>query len=236
VPLRVRRCLTASGLTFVAFALIAMAWTQFVAVRDLDEWVAERLNACASSSALIRDTFLGVTYLGSARFLIGLSITVAALLLLLGRWRLAIAYCGTQLIAVTLIEHAKLFFERKRPRFNGDFVLEGGFSFPSGHALGSMVAFGMLAYLWMILIRWPRVRRCGVLVCIILIALIGGSRPVLGVHYLSDVLGGYTLGAAWLLLALALIEDIRGHYDDGGSSKGGAGQSSGSGATSVIGS
>jgi len=213
-----------SGLALIAFALIAIAWTQFGQVRDFDESLAERLNAWARSSTWIPETFVTITYLGSARFLIGLSIVVLGCLLVLRRWRLAIAVCGTQLISVVLIDHAKLFFERPRPQFNGIFVREGGYSFPSGHALGSMVAFGMLAYLCTILIPSPRIRRCGVLFCCILIVLIAGSRPILGVHYFFDVLGGYTLGAAWLLLVIALIEDIRAHDVRCSAAKGGVGQ------------
>jgi undecaprenyl-diphosphatase len=214
----------ASGLALTAFALIAIAWTQFGIVRDFDQWVAERLNSAAQSAQWIPDSFLAITYFGSARFLIGLSIVVLGCLLILRRWRLAIAVCGTQLISVALIDHAKLLFERARPRFNGFFVREGGYSFPSGHALGSMVAYGMLAYLWMILVSQPRVRRCGVLIFCIFIVLIGGSRPILGVHYLSDVLGGFALGAAWLLLVIALIEDIRAHDVRWSGAKGGVGQ------------
>jgi undecaprenyl-diphosphatase len=82
----------------------------------------------------------------------------------------------------------------------------------------------MLAYLCTILISAPRMRRCGVLVCGILVVLIGGSRPVLGVHYFFDVLGGYMLGAAWLLLVIALIEDIRAHDVRYLAAQGGGGQ------------
>jgi undecaprenyl-diphosphatase len=224
VPPRIRRCLLASELSLALFALIALAWTQIAAVRDFDQTVAERLNTAAQSAQWIPDFFLAITYLGSARFLFGLSIVVLGCLLILRRWRLAIAVCGTQLISVTLIDHAKLLFERPRPPFNGFFVREGGYSFPSGHALGSMVAYGMLAYLWMTLVSSPRVRRCGVLVLCILIVLVGGSRPILGVHYLTDVLGGFALGAAWLLLAIALIEDIRAHDVRWSAAKGGGGQ------------
>src|SRR4029077_12122478 len=100
VPSPVRQCLMASGLALTVFALIAIAWTQFGGVRDFDESIAERLNGWARSSTWVPETFLAITYLGSARFLIGLSIVVIGCLLILRRWRLAIAVCGTQLISV----------------------------------------------------------------------------------------------------------------------------------------
>ena len=51
-----------------------------------------------------------------------------------------------------------------------------------------------------------------VALCAAFILLIGFSRPFLGVHYLSDILGGYALGAAWLAVAVAMIEDARAHH------------------------
>ena len=81
-----------------------------------------------------------------------------------------------------------------------------GWSFPSGHAMGSFVTYGFLAYL---LTRVPRVdvpRRTAVAVLAVLVLLIGFSRIYLGAHYLSDVIGGYAAAAVWLTFCILVTD------------------------------
>lgn len=70
-------------------------------------------------------------------------------------------------------------------------------SFPSGHALGSMVVYAVTAYLIAQLQAERWLRRLTIIIAALLIFLIGLSRVYLGVHYPSDVIGGYTVGFAW---------------------------------------
>jgi len=208
----VRPLLVSSGVALVAFAAIAGSWTLLPLVCEVDKTVALRLNDAAHASPAEVQFFLAVTFLGTSLFLVPLSIAIVVVLLLRGRWRLAAAWVITQLVGLVLIEKTKLAFDRLRPSFNGEFTTEDSYSFPSGHALGSLVAFGMLAYLFAIHVRRPAARRAGIVIAAALVLLIGFSRMFLGVHYFTDVLGGYALGAAWLAFALALIEDIRARY------------------------
>lgn len=78
----------------------------------------------------------------------------------------------------------------------------GGYSFPSGHALGSLVFFGVLAYLVWHVTRRPRLTLAAALASVIVTALVGYSRVALRQHHTGDVLSGYGLGAAWLVLIL----------------------------------
>lgn len=99
---------------------------------------------------------------------------------------------------------AKIFFNRPRPD-NAVYMIESN-SFPSGHAMISMVFYGFVAYL---LFRNTKNRLYKYLIfigSIILILLIGFSRLYLGVHYLSDVVVGYILGLFWLLIGIVLAE------------------------------
>jgi undecaprenyl-diphosphatase len=221
----VRRSLMTSAAALAVFGAVAAVLRWLPATAKLDESVALWLNQKAVAFPRAVEIFHGITYLGSSAFQIDLSIGVVLILLLYRQWRLASAWVIVELISIVLIERSKLFFGRARPTFNGLYVLEDSFSFPSGHALSSMVTFGMLAYLVAIGFEQSAIRRITVALCAALIVLIGFSRLILGVHYLSDVVGGYALGAAWLAFAVALLEDVRAHYGPAGAKSGGtAGQ------------
>lgn len=86
--------------------------------------------------------------------------------------------------------------------------LTAGFSFPSGHSSGSVVAYGMLAYLSLRLlpVRW---HLPSLLAMVALALTVGASRLFLGVHFASDVMAGFASGIAWLALCITSIEYIR---------------------------
>lgn len=88
---------------------------------------------------------------------------------------------------------------------------ETGYSFPSGHSATAMVLYGLLAY-W--LIRGQHRTKNWVMIGVVavgLIGIVGFSRIYLGVHFLSDVLGGYLLGICWLIVGVVLTEWQRTH-------------------------
>lgn len=227
----VRRLLALSGIALLAFAAIAASWIWIPGVAANDMSVATGLNKFANDSPETVRIMLGVTALGAYPFLVWLSLAVVVYLLVRRQWRLAVAWVVVQLIALTVIQYTKLAFNRPRPPYNGAFVMEDSLSFPSGHSLGSMAAYGFLAYLIVLGVVRPSTRRIGIACCIVLIVVIGFSRMLLGVHYLSDVLAGFVLGLAWLLLAVALIEDLRYHV---GRSAMFDGQNEGTSAATVI--
>lgn len=98
----------------------------------------------------------------------------------------------------------KLALHRGRPLEAA--VREASYAFPSAHATVAVSLFGFLAYVWLRGLRsWPA--RVNVFfVWVLLALLLGASRIVLGVHYLSDVLGGYLLGGMWLLVGIVWSE------------------------------
>src|SRR5262249_29981901 len=105
----------------------------------------------------------------------------------------------------------KAIFARARPHFAEPFVVESSWSFPSGHAMGSLIGYGLLAYLLAQVVRplWARVAVVGT--ATLLVAAIGFSRLYLGAHYFSDVVGGYAAGAAWLCACISAGEWVRRH-------------------------
>ena len=96
----------------------------------------------------------------------------------------------------------KVAVNRPRPSVLDPIISAHGKSFPSGHAMSSTVVYGalLLVFLPMVPRRW---RPAAIGGTVLLVALIGFSRLGLGVHYLSDVLGGYVLGLAWLAVSTA---------------------------------
>jgi undecaprenyl-diphosphatase len=103
----------------------------------------------------------------------------------------------------------KQLFARPRPVFVHPLLLETDYSFPSGHAMGSLIVYGMLAYFAVLALRTWRARVAVVCGVTLLVLLIGFSRLYLGVHYFSDVVAGYAAGGVWLSACITGMELLR---------------------------
>lgn len=107
--------------------------------------------------------------------------------------------------------------DRARPDLLPPILAEAGYSFPSGHSSSAMVAYGIVAVL---VARSPRlpgwVRRTAVFACAAVIGLVGLSRVYVGVHFPSDVLGGWLLGGVVVLLFAELTRVSPGSTSPGG--------------------
>jgi membrane-associated phospholipid phosphatase len=101
----------------------------------------------------------------------------------------------------------KHWFGRIRPE--NSLIVEQGFSYPSGHAMGSLIYYGFLGYLLVRSQRGKSIKVSLSMAFIAIILLIGFSRIYLGVHYPSDVLAGFSAGTVWLLLCIGGRESIR---------------------------
>ena len=135
------------------------------------------------------------THLADVAWMAVLSVVVAAWLavrrywLILGAWAVGTAGIG---LWIRLLKNV---VERERPDMQ--WVLEQGYSFPSGHSAGVVVCYGLLA--WIIWLTCKRASAAWLALLAIFMALsIGGTRVLLGVHYVSDVCAGWMLGLAWL--------------------------------------
>lgn len=159
---------------------------------------------------------LEVTRLGETLVLTLLTAVCALLLrLAAGRfaaWLMVAAFAGGAILNTLL----KQLFARDRPEiFTNPADAVSTSSFPSGHAMLSMVTYATLA--WLILHQGPpRSARIAVpLVAGLLVLLIGASRLFLGVHYPSDVLAGYAVGFAWATFCAATAQSIRSVHGSG---------------------
>jgi undecaprenyl-diphosphatase len=96
----------------------------------------------------------------------------------------------------------KPIFHRHRPEYAVEILAGPTYSFPSGHATASLVGYGVLAWFRVGYERRVWKRRIIFLTSALMIVAVGCSRLYLGVHYLSDVLGGFLAGAVWLLACM----------------------------------
>ena len=154
--------------------------------------------------------FRAISFLGSPLLMTSLGLIVAAILVFRRSWFLlagwAAAFAGAGVLD-TLLKHI---IHRPRPIYAADIMHDYSFSFPSGHAMGSLVGYGMLAYV--IVAFWVKnwiLRALVVLGLCVLVVAIGISRLYLGVHYFSDVVGGYAAGILWLTTCITGVELAR---------------------------
>ena len=145
-----------------------------------------------------------LTFFGEPTLLIVAGFAVAAWLWWRGRARLAGALLLVILLGRGLSEVQKYWIARARPDLEPHLVVVKTSSFPSGHATSSMIFYLTLALVLTAGTRWRRV--AAAVSAILLSLLIGISRVMLGVHWPSDVIGGWAFGMLWVLLTLRLSE------------------------------
>ncbi len=160
-------------------------------------------------SAWSISAFEAVTFFGEASTLAVVSIVILLVLVCLKRWSLLCGCAANLLGMATLNALLKAAIHRSRPNWPDPWITESDWSFPSGHALGSLVIFGFLAYLLsrFELRHFPRWFAFTTLA--VLALLIGLSRIFLGVHFLSDVIGGYIVATGWLTSCILLTHRMQ---------------------------
>lgn len=158
-------------------------------------------NAIRGHTAWI--AFLKVlTFVGTPQFLTGIVVVAAVILWRRHRFRLMAFLIVTAAAGGLIDSIVKILVNRDRPNLANPIIPLHGKSFPSGHAMSSTIVYGALLLIFFPVIpkRWRAPSIWGVA---ILVAAIGTSRLALGVHYITDVVGGVLLGAAWLAMSTA---------------------------------
>ena len=156
----------------------------------------------AADTPAVRGAVILVTNLGQWWVLVTLTLLGVAWLLYRRRARVALFLLATTLSGRLVAELQKLAIGRHRPEDEAHLVIVRDLSFPSAHAANAMIVFLSLA----LLVAPRRYRYLAVAIALAASAAIGITRPMLGVHWPSDVVGGWAFGAAWVLLMVALAE------------------------------
>lgn len=145
-----------------------------------------------------------ITNFGGAIFL---SIATVMLFLLIKNKKIGLSIISNIVIIIVLNQLLKRILQRPRPT-EFRIVEETGYSFPSGHPMVSMAFYGYLIYLIYRYIKNKYVKWTLITILSILICLIGISRIYLGVHYTSDVLGGFLLSISYLVIYISSIKKL----------------------------
>lgn len=145
--------------------------------------------------------FKFLSFLCSTWFLLG----VTVLIMIFSKNKKSAFYIGLNVILCVLLNQLfKHIFMRERP-LDINIIIEKGYSFPSGHSMVSLAFYGLFIYL----IAHKKMKRnkkflyCSLLA--ILVFLIGLSRIYLGVHYASDVIAGFSLAMAYLIIYILIV-------------------------------
>ena len=201
------------GLVISIAALWLFGWiTEDVMHHDpltqFDLTLLDWFHGHATSTGL--HIFGAISWLGSPAVMTALGLVVAVVLLGRRHMLLLCGWVATLVGGGVLDMTLKHIIQRPRPVYASAFLHSTSWSFPSGHAMGALIGYGMLAYL--LVVFWAERRRTQlaiVVVTALLTGAIGVSRLYLGVHYFSDVVAGYAAGLLWLSACITGLEMAR---------------------------
>jgi undecaprenyl-diphosphatase len=200
----------------IAPASVALAGTLVVlfaacayfggATSSLDTAISARADVLRANSPLALNVALFLTMLGSAPVTLGIG-ALGAILLFVRRQGARAAILLAAIVAERLvIVGLKLSLGRARPEFDTRLVHVNSFSFPSGHAANSLTAWVLLACF----VVPVRLRPAAIAAAFVIALAVGMTRVLLGVHWPSDVVGGWSAGLLAVLLALAADSRLAG--------------------------
>lgn len=192
----------AAILVAIPFSFLLLQVLSSGTMTDLDQGVAEAVHEWIRDSRVLVTIAFVFSFLGVPAWFYVLVGASAYWFHRKGYWRLALFVVATPLVGGVISTAVKVWVDRPRPELDEPIAHALGKSFPSGHAMTSTVAYGTLLLAFMPMIP-PRWRPRAIAAYVVLVLLIAASRLGLGVHYLSDVLGGIVLGAAWLCISVA---------------------------------
>jgi undecaprenyl-diphosphatase len=195
------RFFIASLFVFVIIYLMVFV----VRYKWIDDWVLASLNQTANNT--ITQFMRFITFYGNHSFLVPANLLMIVVLLYYKQKKWATANAIAALAGVGLMSMLKKILARPRPSHP---LVEGisNFSFPSGHAMMSLLFYGMLILLCLQFLNNKAYKTVAIFLLVTIILLIGFSRLWLRVHFITDVLAGYAIGLCWLSISMLLSEKI----------------------------
>jgi membrane-associated phospholipid phosphatase len=207
-----RRAESTAAVLLPSFALVLllvrMRWAPGA---RFDAAVARDARSFAVKHRWLVTLATGVSLFGSVPAIIALSVLLGLGLRRKRRLRAAGFVVSVELLGAALNQLLKLLLARARPVVPDPVATARGASFPSGHAMNSAICYTLIisALLFSGIVRPRRARTALVSALAFYPLLIGLSRVVLGLHFASDVLGGWLLGVGWVALGTAVVRPWR---------------------------
>lgn len=195
------------SLLMFAFIAINVATHDFLSFDTIiRNWVYSKRNSGLSS------IIIPVTYSGNVE-------TVMAIGVILMLWKTTRKTYGIPFAIVSVCssmfyKFIKELFKRPRPDVAVHLIKQGGYSFPSGHSMNCLVCYGFLIYLINRHCKNKKLARILTILLTLQVICIGLSRVYVGVHFPTDILGGWSLGLAFLTVAIIIYERMRGTEND----------------------
>jgi undecaprenyl-diphosphatase len=188
----------------IGFALIAI-WVGDKRIDNFDRIIIGKIQGAESANLTALMKFF--TLIGSGIIVSVLAIIMLLVLVKLHERRLLLFYGGVFLGSAILNSILKSLFQRLRPTLHR--IIEvNGYSFPSGHSMAAFTFYGIITFLLWKHIPNVYARLVLIVVGSVLILAIGISRIYLGVHYPSDIVGGYLASGTWLAASIGLYQYI----------------------------
>lgn len=174
----------------------------------VDTAAANHLHAWIRESSAWVFVMEAISFLGDPIWFYAVGAVVCLVLWRMSRKRLLAFFLATTLGGGLVDTVVKVVVDRDRPSLEDPVASAHGQSFPSGHSMSSVVFYGAILLIFMPFIA-KRLRFPAIAGAAVLCLAIGFSRLALGVHYITDVLGGFALGLAWLTLSVAAFSTWR---------------------------
>lgn len=182
---------------------------RMASVADGDRAITRWLHDRALEDRNVSELALDITTIGDPLTLTAFVVLAVGWLLFHRRTRIAVWLASVTLVASVVESLLKVTVGRTRPDFDSVFLDPTSRSFPSGHAFNTTVVLGAVT---VAVVTSATSRRAGVVplaaTAAALVAFaVGASRPVLGVHFVSDVIAGWVLGVVWLVITRPRADD-----------------------------
>lgn len=189
-------------LVAVPFGILLREVTQQGPMTHVDTAAARNLHEAVRDSPGLVTFLQAVSFVGSPVWFYVVTGLAALWMWRQGHTRLALFLVVTGLLGGLIDSIVKILVDRPRPSLEQPIATAHGKSFPSGHSMSSVIGYGALLLVFLPAIdrRW---RVPLISVTVFLVLAIGFSRLALGVHYITDVVGGFALGLAWLAASTA---------------------------------
>ena len=194
-----------------AIILISLAIFTFIAVNVaryefLDFDTVIRTWVYSLRTDLRNSIIIPITYSGNVQTVV--LIGVILILWKTTRKTYGIPFAIVSLSSTLVYKLVKSIFRRPRPNLAVRLIEQGGYSFPSGHSMNCLVCYGFLIYLINRHCENKKLAQVLTDILTLMIICIGLSRIYVGVHFPTDVLGGWSLGMAYLMMAIIVYERI----------------------------